>query len=311
MLSIIIVSWNTTSFLENCLASISANPPTSPFENWVVDNASTDDSPRIVRERFPQVHLIENRENVGFARANNQAIRRCAGKYVLLLNPDTLVKSGALQALMDFLDKHPEAGAVGARIINSDGSLQIASHPRPTLSREIWRLLHLDALFPYAVYPPSKWRTNQPQEVDVLIGACLLLRKEVLDQVGFLDEDYFMYSEEVDLCYRIQRAGWHLFWIPEAEVVHFGGQSTQQVATEMFLNLYRSKFKFFRKNYGWLAAQIYKLILMIAAFSRLILAPFVIFEPASRRRQHLTLVDRYLRLIVALPGMSGAFRLGE
>ena len=303
MISIIIVSWNTARLLENCLASILANPPASPFESWVVDNASTDDSPRMVHEKFPQVHLIENRENVGFARANNQAIQRCTGKYILVLNPDTLVSSGALQALVDFLDKHPEAGAAGARILKPDGSLQISSHPRPTLSRELWRLFHLDALSPYAMYPVTKWETNQPQEVDVLGGACLLLRKEVLEQVGFLDEDYFIYSEEVDLCYRIQRAGWRIYWVPQAEVVHFGGQSTQQVPTEMFLNLYHSNIKYFRKHYGWLAAQIYKLILRIAALSRLILAPFVIFEHSSRRQKHLTLVDRYWRLILALPRM--------
>jgi GT2 family glycosyltransferase len=303
MLSIIIVSWNTASLLENCVASILANPPTSPFEIWVVDNASTDDSPRMVREKFPQVHLLQNQENVGFARANNQAIQRCTAKYVLLLNPDTLVASGALQALIDFLDKHPEAGAVGARILNPNGSLQISSHPEPTLSRELWRLFHLDALLPYAAYPLTRWETNQPQAVDVLIGACLLLRKKVLDQVGFLDEDYFIYSEEVDLCYRIQRAGWRMYWVPQAEVVHFGGQSTQQVPTEMFLNLYHSKIKYFRKHYGWSAAQIYKLILRIAAFARLVLAPFAIFERSSRRQKHLTLVNRYWRLILALPGM--------
>lgn len=303
MISIIIVSWNTTWFLENCLASILANPPTSSFENWVVDNASTDDSPRMVREKFPQVHLVENRENVGFARANNQAIQRCTGKYILLLNPDTLVASGALQALVDFLDEHPEAGAVGARILNPDGSLQISSHPRPTLSRELWRLFHLDALSPYAMYPLAKWETNQPQEVDVLGGACLLLRKEVLEQVGLLDEDYFIYAEEVDLCYRIQRAGWRIYWVPQAEVVHFGGQSTRQVPTEMFLHLYRSNIKYFRKHYGWSAAQIYKLILGIAALSRIILAPFVILEHSSRRQKHLTLADRYWRLILALHSM--------
>jgi len=303
ILSIIIVSWNTASFLENCLASIMANPPTSPFENWVVDNASTDDSPRMVREKFPQVQLVESRENVGFARANNQALQRCTGKYILLLNPDTHVASGALQALVDFLDKTPEAGAVGARILNPDGSLQISSHPRPTLSRELWRLFHLDGLSPYAEYPTSKWETNQAQEVDVLIGACLMLRKDVLDQVGFLDEDYFMYSEEVDLCYRVQRAGWRLFWVPQAEVMHFGGQSTQQVPTEMFLNLYHGKIKYFRKHDGWLAAQIYKLILMIASLSRLVLTPFTLFEHSSRRQKHLTLVDRYRRLVLALPRM--------
>ena len=303
MISIIIVSWNTAGFLENCLASIMANPPTLPFEIWVVDNASTDDSPRMVREKFPQVHLVENRENVGFARANNQAIQRCTGKYILLLNPDTLVASGALQALVDFLDKHPEAGAAGAKILNPDGSLQISSHPRPTLSRELWRLFHLDGLSPYSEYPLPQWETNQAQEVDVLMGACLLLRKDVLDQVGFLDEDYFIYSEEVDLCYRIQRAGWRLFWVPQAEVVHFGGQSTQQAPTEMFLNLYHGKIKYFRKHNGWSAAQVYKLILMIAALSRLILAPFVFFEHSSRRQKHLMLVDRYRHLVLALPRM--------
>ena len=302
-LSIIIVSWNTRELLENCLNSILANPPSSPFEIWVVDNASTDDSPRMVREKFPQVHLVENRENMGFARANNQAIRQCSGKYVLLLNPDTLAGAGALQALIDLLDTHPEAGAAGARIINPNGSLQISSHPRPTVSRELWRLFHLDVLSPFAVYPLTKWETAQPQEVDVLMGACLLLRKEVLDKVGLLDEDYFIYSEEVDLCYRIQRAGWHLYWVPTAEVVHFGGQSTQQVPTEMFLHLYQSKIKYFRKHYGWTASQIYKLILRLAALSRLMLAPFVIFENSARRRKHLILVDRYWRLVLALPGM--------
>jgi GT2 family glycosyltransferase len=303
MISIIIVSWNTAQFLENCLASLRANPPDLPVECWVVDNASTDDSPRMVREKFPQVHLIENPENVGFARANNQAIQRCKGKYILLLNPDTLVTSGALQALVDFLDKHLEVGAAGARILNPNGSLQISSHPRPTLSRELWRLFHLDRLLPYAEYSLNKWEAAQAQDVDVLIGACLLLRKDVLEQVGSLDEDYFMYSEEVDLCYRIQRAGWRLYWVPQAEVVHFGGQSTQQVPTEMFLNLYLGKIKYFRKHHGWLAAPIYKLILRIAALSRIMLAPFVIFEQSSRRQMHLTLVDRYWRLILALPRM--------
>ena len=302
-LSIIIVSWNTRKLLENCLGSILANPPISPVEIWVVDNASTDDSPRMVDEKFPQVRLVDNRENVGFARANNQAIQQCAGKYILLLNPDTLVASGALQALVDFLDKHPEAGAAGARMLKPDGSLQISSHPRPTLSREFWRLFHLDDLLPFAWYPRTKWETNQPQEVDILAGSCLLLRKEALDQVGFLDEDYFIYCEEVDLCSRIQRAGWRMYWVPQAEVLHFGGQSTQQVPTEMFINLYHSNIKYFRKHYGGSAAQIYKLILRIAAFSRLVLAPFVMFEHSSRRQKHLTMVSRYWHLILALPSM--------
>ncbi len=302
-LSIIIVGWNTRNLLKNCLSSILANPPAAPYEIWVVDNASTDGSSSMVRESFPQAHLIENNENLGFSGANNLAIRQCTGKYLLLLNPDTLVESGALQALVDFMEQHPEVGSVGPRILNPDCSMQILSHPRPTLSRELWRLLHLDSILPYAVYPRTKWETNQAQEVDVLTGACLLVRKEVLDQIGFLDEDYFIYSEDVDLCYRIQAAGWNLYWIPQAEVVHFGGQSTRQVPTEMFLNLYRSKIKYFHKHFGWSAAQIYKLILIIAGLFRLALAPLVFFEHSPGRQKHLTLVDRYWRLVLELPGM--------
>jgi GT2 family glycosyltransferase len=257
----------------------------------------------MVREKFPQVHLIENHENVGFARANNQAIQQCAGKHILLLNPDTLVRSGALQAMVDFLEKTFEAGAVGPRILNPDGSLQISSYPLPTLARELWRLFHLDRLTPFAVYPQTKWETKQVQVVDVLLGACLLVRKEVLNQVGFLDEDYFIYSEEVDLCYRIQRAGWRLYWVPQVELVHFGGQSTQQAPTPMFLKLYESKIKYFYKHYGWLTAQVYRMILMIATLARLMLAPFAVFENSSRRRKHLTLANRYLRLVLALVGL--------
>jgi GT2 family glycosyltransferase len=257
----------------------------------------------MVRQRFPQVHLIQNRENTGFARANNQAIRQSAGNYVLLLNPDTLVESGALAALLAFLDEHPRAGAAGPKILNPDGSAQISSHPRPTLSRELWRLFHLDTLWPYAEYPIKRWAADRAREVDVLMGACLLLRKSVLDQVGLLDEDYFIYSEEVDLSYRIQQAGWRLHWVPQAHVVHFGGQSTYQAPTEMFLNLYHGNIKYFRKNHGWSAAQFYKLILLTATLSRLVLAPFVFFERSSRRQKHLALVDRYRRLIMALPGM--------
>ena len=302
-LSIIFVSWNTRELLENCLDSILANPPTTPFEIWVVDNASSDDTPQMIRWRFPQIQLLENPGNVGFARANNQAIQQCTGEYLLFLNPDTLVEAHALQALVDFFDNHPQAGAAGAKILNPDGSMQLSSHPKPTLFRELWRMFHLDTLWAFAEYPHSKWETNQVQDVDMLMGACLMVRKEVLDQVGCFDEDYFIYSEEVDLCYRIQRAGWRLYWVPEAKIVHYGGQSTQQVPNEMFLNLYHGKIKYFRKHYGSAMARIYILILMTAALSRIILAPFAFFVNPSRRQKHLTLVDRYWRLVLMLPGM--------
>jgi GT2 family glycosyltransferase len=301
-LSILIVSWNTRTLLEQCLASIYTPAPPFPFEVLIVDNASSDGSPAMIRERFPQAKLIENRDNPGFARANNQAIHRSAGEYVLLLNPDTIVRPGGLAELVRFLDERPEAGAAGPRLLNPDGTLQVSAFPRPTLFREFWFLFHLDRFYPLARYPLSRWGGEEPKEVEILMGACLLLRRKVLDQVGPLDEDFFIYSEEVDLCTRVRRGGWRLYWTPRAEVVHYGGQSTQQVAAEMFLRLYQGKILYFRKHQGPLAVLAYKAILFLASLGRLALTPFVLLEKSPQRQKHLVLSDHYRRLLWSLPG---------
>ena len=302
-LSIIIVSWNTRDLLRRCLASLYANLPEGETEVLVVDNVSTDGTVEMVRAEFPLVRLLDNTENVGFARGNNQALRLRRGRHILLLNPDTEVHPGALQALVCFLDEHPEVGAVGPRLLNPDGSLQVSCYPAPTLTREAWRLFHLDRLRPYGIYPVSTWRLDQPREVDVLMGACLLLRGETLNQVGLLDEGYFIYTEEVDLCLRVQRAGWWLAWLPQARVVHYGGQSTRQVAQSMFLHLYHSKVLYFRKHYGPAAARVYKLILFASSLPRLLLAPLAFIEPPARRADHLRLSGNYARLVASLPRM--------
>ncbi|RME42336.1 MAG: glycosyltransferase family 2 protein [Caldilineae bacterium] len=302
-LDIIIVNWNTRDLLARCLDSVLAHPPAEPFTVWVVDNASTDGSPAMVRSRFPQVRLLENRENAGFARANNQAIRQSKGDAILLLNSDTEVKAGALAALGDFLSRHPDAGAVGPQTLNPDGSLQTSCYPAPTLPRELWRLFHLDALHPYGVYAMHQWDRRRPREVEVLLGACLLVRRAVVEQVGLLDEDYFMYSEEVDFCYRIRRAGWRLYWVPQAQIVHYGGQSTRQVAADMFLHLYSGKLMYFRKNYSPVAGQVYKLILLAASVTRLLLSPLAWLGLSPDRERHLTLAGRYWQLLKQLPGM--------
>lgn len=302
-LSIIIVNWNTRELLAQCLSSVYAYPPISSFEVWVVDNASKDNSIEMIKGRFPQVRLIENQANVGFARANNQAIRESTGKYVLLLNPDTEVRSGALDALVRFMGEQFQAGAAGALLLNPDESLQTSCYPAPTLSRELWRLFHLDVLIPYGRYHMAGWDINQPREVDVVQGAALILRRTALDQIGLMDDTYFMYSEEVDLCYRLQKSGWSLFWIPQSKVVHYGGQSTQQVAAEMFLCLYQSKLIFIRKHHGWLAAQLYKLILLAATLARLALSPLAWLEHPPQRKEHLLLTGHYYSLLRSLPRM--------
>jgi hypothetical protein len=271
------------------------------IEVKVVDNGSTDSSVEMIKARFPLVHLLENQENVGFARANNQAIRECKGRYVLLLNPDTKLRPGALKNLVNFISAYPHAAAVAPRLLNPDGTLQPSCHPAPTLFGELWQLFHLDAFWPHGVYTMRNWDVENPREVDVVQGACVLLRRSALDQVGLLDEDYFMYSEEVDLCLRLRRVGWSLYWVPKAEVIHYGGQSTRQVAAKMFLQLYRSKVHYFRKHHGWLTAQAFKLILTCATLVRLSLSPIAWLGRFPQRERHLTLAVQYLRLLRALP----------
>ena len=302
-LSVIIVSWNTCQVLRECLESVQRQRSRASIDVWVVDNASKDGSAKMVREAFPGVHLIENSENVGFARANNAAIAASSGRYVLLLNSDTVVFPGAFDALVDFLDAHPEAGAAGAHTLNPDGSLQVSSYPSPTLARELWFLLHLDRLRPYGAYDMAQWSSDQPRQVDAVLGACLIVRRATLDQVGALDPAYFMYSEEIDLCYRIRRAGWRIYWVPQAKIVHYGGQSTRQVAASMFLQLYRSKVLFFRKNQGPWAAVAYKLVLLAVAIPRLVLTPLAWLEPREKRERHLTLASHYRSLLWTLPSL--------
>lgn len=298
-LSIAIVNWNTRGMLFGCLKSVYATADGLQFEVFVVDNASTDGSQAMVRERFPQVHLIENQENVGFACANNQAIRRGRGRYVLLLNSDTEVYPGALKTMVRFMDVHPQAGACGPQLVNPDSSLQISCHPILTPEREFWRLLFLDRLWRRATYAQERWDPETPRRVEVVKGACLLLRREALDQVGLLDEQYFMYTEEMDLCYRLAQAGWQLWWVPGAVVKHYGEASSTQVAETMYLQLYRSKIQFHRKFGGARQADHFKRLLRLAYLPRLIVvllgAPFS--SPLNAR------AGTYRRLLSELPRM--------
>jgi N-acetylglucosaminyl-diphospho-decaprenol L-rhamnosyltransferase len=300
-LSIVIVGWNTKVLLKQCLDSVYANPPQCNFDVWVVDNSSSDDSVSMVKSCFPGIHLIENRKNVGFAAANNQALQQCQGTYILLLNPDTIVKQNVFDRLLSYMKDNPQVGGTGPRLLNGDGSFQLSCYPFPSVSREFWRLFYLDKIIPYGIYDSQKWNQNTPRDVDSIQGACLLVRKEALSQVGTFDESFFLYSEEIDLCYRIKKGGWQLAWIPDVEVIHFGGQSSKQVATQSFLNLYRGKVKFFRKHYGNLSAWLYCWVLVAATLARLAVSPFAWLEPSPRRKVHLGLAQNYFQLLKAIP----------
>ena len=178
---------------------------------------------------------------MGFAQANNQAMSQAHGRYILLLNSDTEVHPGAFSVLIDFMERTSKAGAVGAYLLNADGTLQPACHPMLTPWREFLRLLFLDRFLHVATSGPTWWTTDVPRQTEVIKGACLMLRRTALEQVGLLDGSYFMYTEEVDLCYRLSQAGWQLWWVPAAKVTHFGEASSRQVAQTMYVQLYRSK----------------------------------------------------------------------
>ena len=250
-------------------------------EVFVVDNGSTDGSVEMVRTRYPDVKVIANQHNPGFAGANNQALAVARGRFSLLLNPDTVVLPDGFGALVRFMDDHPHAGAAGSRLLNTDRTLQPSCSPAPTLARELWRMFHIDRLYPYGEYDMSRWSLTEPRPVDSVQGAAMLVRRSAQDQVGPLDASYFMYSEEVDWCTRIRRAGWEIYWVPSSQIVHYGGQSASQVADAMFLQLYLGKIQYFHKHWGRTATWAYKLVLGLATLARLVLTPLIWLEPAQ------------------------------
>lgn len=300
ILSVVVVNWNTGHLLKECLESVYLDLPDSKaVELFVVDNASTDGSADEAVRNFPGVTLIRNKANPGFAAANNQAIERCTGEYILLLNPDTRVHSGALITLVRFLSEHPEIGAAGPRLLNPDGSLQHSCSAAPSLHREFLRLFHLGGIRPDGYYPMETW-PDAPHQVDVLKGACIIARRGALEQVGGFDTDYFMYTEEVDLCLKFRRAGWTIWWMPQAKVTHYGGQSTRLAAEKMFVELYRSKIVYFRRNHGRAAALVYKLIVLAAGIARIAVGMLAFYQPPAQRTDRLDLARNYRRLISQL-----------
>ena len=287
-LSIGIVNWKTRDLLERCLTSIERDVDpkgNSQTETLVVDNASHDGSAELLREHFPWVKLIENRKNLGFAQACNQIIQQSTGRHILLLNSDTEVLPGAVEALTHFMEEHPQSGACGPRLLNTDGTLQASCHRMLTPARELWRLLFLDRFVRRTTYPMKAWDTETPRRVEAINGACLLLRRSTLDAVGLFDEDYFLYTEEVDLCYRLAGAGWELWWVPQARVVHEGGASSRQVEETAYLQLYRSKVQFYRKYGGEKRAGRFKCYLRLVYWPRVMVAELLAPLFASGRRR--------------------------
>ena len=276
-LSIIIVSYNVRSYLEQCLQSVQKALEGIEGEVWVVDNNSQDDSVDVLRRNYPWVRLIANTENMGFARANNLAIRQSQSDYVLLLNPDTVVEEPTLRGVLDFMDAHPEAGGAGVMMHNADGTLAPESRrglPTPWVAA-------LKMLGFTRRYYMSDLPWDQPGRIDVISGAFCMLRRKALDQVGLLDEDFFMYGEDIDLSYRLLKGGWQNWYLP-CEITHFKGKSTQKTDYRYVHIFYQAMLIFFRKHYSHLSF-IYAIPVKVAIYFR----AFIALTDILRKKLHL------------------------
>lgn len=258
-LSVVIVSWNVRDLLDHALNAVYTSGTHTPdLEVIVVDSASTDGTPEMIRERYPQVHLIASNQNLGFSKGNNRGIAAAHGDYLLLLNADTVVLGDALATLVTYLQEHPGTGMVGPRLLNADGSTQSSRRRYPTLPvlflestwLQGWAPKHQLARF----YVDDQADTAE-QEIDWITGAAMLVRRDVLEDVGGLDEGFFMYSEELDWCHRIGDAGWAIAYTPAAEIIHYGGKSSEQVAPARHIYFQSSKIRYTRKYHGWPAAE--------------------------------------------------------
>ncbi|MCB9245286.1 MAG: glycosyltransferase [Flavobacteriales bacterium] len=253
-LSVIIVNYNVKFFLEQCLITVRKALSGIESEILVVDNHSADSSCEMIREGFPEVKLIENAENVGFSRANNQAIRIARGEYILLLNPDTVVQEETFRKCIDFMDRHPDAGALGVKMIDGKGKfLPESKRGLPTPEVALYKMLGLNKLFPrsrqFGKYHLGYLPEDETNPVDVLAGAFMFIRKSVLEKVGLLDETFFMYGEDIDLSYRITEAGYKNYYFPETSIIHYKGESTKKMSANYVFVFYRAMVIFARKHY--------------------------------------------------------------
>lgn len=270
-LSIIIVNWNVKDLLYKCLKSIFETSDDLNFEIIIVDNSSSDGSVEMIKEKFPSAILIENKKNLGFGAANNQGIRISKGEYILILNPDTVIFPNSPQKMIAFLDQNPDAGAVGPKILNPDGSIQFeCARNFPTPLTDFFGLSTLYRRFPksriFGRYLMSYWDHNDQRRVDLLSGACMMIRKKVFDEVGLFDEKFFMFAEEPDLFLRIKKQRWTVYFLPSAQIVHFWGKSTEQLFYNMVVETRRSMELYFKKSYGTRAVISHRLMVFFTAF---------------------------------------------
>jgi hypothetical protein len=260
-ISVIILNYNTCELTVQAIESVLASETDYRYEVLVVDNASTDSSPDVIRSRFPQIRFIANEHNLGFAKGNNIGIREARGRYILLLNSDTVVERNTLETMVRFMDSRPEVGAAGCKVVLPDGSLDKACRRGfPTPSASFYYAFGISRLFPanprFNQYQLGYLNPDEDYPVDCLVGAFMMVRKEVIRQVGMLDEEFFMYGEDIDWCYRIKQAGWSIHYYPYTRITHYKGASSRRKPFKIIYEFHRAMYLFhrkhFRQKYSWL-----------------------------------------------------------
>ncbi|HPE39846.1 MAG TPA: glycosyltransferase [Bacteroidales bacterium] len=276
-LSVVIVNYNVSHFLRQCLHSVLIAIEHIDAEVFVVDNRSVDDSVSMVKSEFPNVKLIVNEENVGFSRGNNVAIRQAKGEYVLLLNPDTLVEKDTFTDTIQYMDQHPDVGSLGLKMINGKGEfLPESKRALPVPAVAFYKIFGLSKLFPnsrrFGSYHLIYLDNDKTHQVEVLCGAFMLLRKNVIDQIGYLDEDFFMYGEDVDLSYRIVQAGYKNVYFPHARIIHYKGESTKKGSINYVLVFYKAMQIFVKKHFAKKNVLLFNFVITFAIWLRASLA---------------------------------------
>ena len=277
ILSIIIVNYNVKYFLHQCLKSIETAKKNINLEILVVDNNSVDNSVDMLQNEFPELKLILNKENVGFAKANNQAIKQAKGKYILLLNPDTIVQEDTLHKCVDFLEQNTNTGSLGVKMINGNGDfLPESKRSLPNPASAFYKIFGLSTLFPkskkFGQYHLNYLNNNKTHEIDVVSGAFFMTRKKILDEIGMLDESFFMYGEDIDLSYRIQKAGYKNIYFPETSIIHYKGESTKKTSINYIIMFYKAMIIFVKKHYSKEKANPFIILINTAILIRALLS---------------------------------------
>jgi GT2 family glycosyltransferase len=284
-MSIVLVCWNNKDYLDPCLKSLYDAGLENSFDVIVVDNGSTDGSQEMLREKYPDVKIIQNDHNVGLGKASNQGIEATTGEFILLLNNDTIVNKHALDSLANFMREHPDAGAVGGKLLNPDGSFQSGYGDFSTLWEEFLIAIRLGELSKPGY--PLHGDSDTVCEVGWMSSANLLVRRKTLDDIGMLDESYFIYGDETDLQYRMHQAGWKVYYIPDATTIHYGGRSMNRWKRRRMV--YRGKMLFYKKNYGAFRTTILRVMLFVLSFFKLLIWAAVWLIPSKRERAQLEL----------------------